>query len=124
MPFRSEHRNLRPLAFQKRIGGNRGAMDDAFRLAQQVGKRHAQRFREDGEARHHAFGLIRWRTGGFGKRGGAIRRDTNHIGKSAADINANTVGHTKPSAASAARAAGSRFSGGPQPPPPPESTCN
>ena len=34
MPFRGEHRNLRPLAFQKRIGGNRGAMDDAFCLPQ------------------------------------------------------------------------------------------
>ena len=124
VPFRGEHRNLGPLAFQQRIGGNRGAMDDAFCLPQQIGQLHAQCFRQNGEPRDHTFGLIRWRTGGFGQRCGAISGDTNHIGESAADINANTVGHTKPSAASAARAAGSRFSGGPQPPPPPESTCN
>ena len=124
MPFRGEHRNLGALAFQQRIGGNRCAMDNAFCLPQQIGQRDAKRFRENGEPRDHAFGLIRWRAGRLGECCGAISRDTDHIGKSAADINANTVGHTKPSAASAARAAGSRFSGGPQPPPPPESTCN
>ena len=124
MPFRGEHRNLRALAFKQGIGGNRGAMDDAFCLPQQIGQRDAKGFRENGEPRDHAFGLIRRCAGSLGQRCRAIRRHADHIGESAANINANTVGHTKPSAASAARAAGSRFSGGPQPPPPPERTCS
>jgi len=124
MPFGGEHRNLSPLAFQQRIGGNGGAMDDAFCLPQQISECDAKGFRQNGKPRDNALALIRGRAGGLGKGCSAIGGDTDHVGKSATDINANTISHTKPSAASAARAAGSRFSGGPQPPPPPESTCN
>ena len=99
-------------------------MHDAVCLAQQIDKRDAKGFGQNGKPRDHAFGLIGRCAGRLGKRCGAISGDTDHIGESAADINANAVGNTKPSAASAARAAGSRFSGGPQPPPPPDSTCN
>ena len=124
MPFRRQHRNLRPLAFQQRIGGNRCAMHDAVCLPQQIRKCHAKGFGQNGKPSDHAFTLIRRCACRLGKRCGAIRRHADHIGESAADINADTISHTKPSATSAARAAGSRFSGGPQPPPPPESTCN
>jgi hypothetical protein len=35
MAFSGEHRDLRPLAFQQRVGGDRRAMDDAIRASQQ-----------------------------------------------------------------------------------------
>ena len=93
MPLRREHSDFRPLAFQKRIGGYRGAMDDALRLPQQIGQLHAQCFRENGEPRDNAFGLIRRCAGSLGERCGAIRRHADHIGKSAPDINADAIGH-------------------------------
>ena len=81
---------------------------------------------------------------GLGERGRAVGGDADHIGEGAADIDADAVGHrlarrsasapfgaaiigrahSSPSSASRARAAGSRFAGGPQPPPPPERTCS
>ena len=120
-----QHGHLRTLAFQQRVGRDRGAVDDAFRAREQVLQRQAQPIRQHAEAVDHALALVRGGGGRLGERRHAVRGDADHVGESAADVDADAIGaHRSPSSASRARAAGSRFSGGPHPPPPPARTCS
>jgi hypothetical protein len=89
--LRGEHGDARAAALQQRVGGDRGAVDDARGAPEQPGERQAERGGEVLQAGEHAFALVVRRAGGLGERLDAVGRDAEHVGEGAADIDADAV---------------------------------
>ena len=127
MAFGGEHAHLRALALEQRIGRDRGAVDDALGIAQQLAPRRAEPARQLVQPLEQAEPGIRRRGRGLGAGRLSVRVDRHQVGEGAADVDADDVAHaaspasvTRPARRSAACCAAVRCAGSPQPPPPAE----
>ena len=89
MAFGGQQRDLGALALQQRIGGNRGAVNEAIGRGEHLRTRHAQASRQLFQAGHHADRLV-------GRRGRRFREDRaaglirgDQVGIGAADVNSD-----------------------------------
>src|SRR5262245_30537359 len=126
MPLCGQKADLCALALDKRVGGNRSAVDNPLGASQHRGAVNCQGLCEAIEPFHHAHRLITWSRRNFGLRDAARSVDANEIREGAAHIDADPEHaqlfrvETNPRIASRARSSALRCSGSPQPPPPPE----
>ena len=94
MPLGGQQPDPRALAFKQGVGGNRGAMHDAFGGGEQSREVQAKTDGQILQSIKHADRLVLRRGGGFGEGGDAIGIDGDEIGEGAPDIDADAVGFT------------------------------
>ena len=91
MPLGGEEADPGALAFQQRIGRDRGSVDDAIRRAEERGPVDAERRGEQIQSFEHPDRLVPRRRSGFRHRDPPAAVDGDEIGERAADIHTDPV---------------------------------
>ena len=89
MAFGGEQADLGALVFEQRVGGDGGAVHDAFGLRKKLGGRQVQELGEMIQAGHHADRRIFGRGGDLRQRGVAGVIHCDEVGEGAADVDAD-----------------------------------
>ena len=89
MAFRGEQTDLGALVLEQRVGGDGGAVHDAFGLCKKLGRRQVLELGETGQAGHHADRWIFRGGGDLRQHGAAGVIYCDQVGERAPDIDAD-----------------------------------